>query len=188
MTASPVSVAPAGDVTLMFTDIQGSTQGWQTHGERFHAALLRHNVLLRQAIAAQQGYEVKTVGDAFMVAFDSPLRAALCALDIQRLIEAEPFGDVGGLRVRIGLHAADMEPIDGDYFGNAVNRAARIESAAQGRHDPAVGRDGAARCRPPDAPGCPDRPGLSPPQRPQRPSETVSGWVTPISPRPIIPP
>ncbi len=132
MTTSTASVAPAGDVTLMFTDIEGSTRGWQTHGERFREALLRHNVLLRQAIVAHEGYEVKTIGDAFMVAFASPVHAGLCALEIQRLIEAEPFTELGGLRVRIGLHTDHIEPMDGDYFGNPVNRAARIESAAHG--------------------------------------------------------
>lgn len=132
MTTSTASVAPTGDVTLMFTDIEGSTRGWQTHGEQFRDALLRHNVLLRQAIIAHEGYEVKTIGDAFMVAFASPVHAGLCALEIQRLIEAEPFTELGGLRVRIGLHTDHIEPMDGDYFGNPVNRAARIESAAHG--------------------------------------------------------
>ncbi len=125
-------IAPAGDVTLMFTDIEGSTRGWATYEGRFHAALLRHNELLRKAIAAYNGYEVKTIGDAFMVAFDSPLASALCALEIERLIEAEPFEEVNGLRVRIGLHTGDIQPSDGDYFGNPVNRTARIEAAAHG--------------------------------------------------------
>ena len=124
--------APDGNVTLMFTDIEGSTRAWQTYGERFRGALQRHNALLRQAIMAHNGYEVKTVGDSFMVAFGDPYAAALCALEIQRLIESEPFEEFGGLRVRIGLHADEMTPADGDYFGNAVNRAARIESAAHG--------------------------------------------------------
>lgn len=125
-------IAPAGDVTLMFTDIEGSTRGWATYEGRFHTALLRHNELLRQAIAAHNGYEVKTIGDAFMVAFGTPLDAALCALEIERLIEAEPFEEVNGLRVRIGLHTGDIQPSDGDYFGNPVNRTARIEAAAHG--------------------------------------------------------
>ena len=125
-------VAPAGDVTLMFTDIEGSTRAWQTYGDRFHAALLRHNALIRQAISAHRGYEVKTIGDAFMAAFARPLDGALCALKIQHSIEAEPFEEVGGMRVRIGLHAGTIEPIGGDYFGNAVNRAAHIENAGRG--------------------------------------------------------
>jgi predicted ATPase/class 3 adenylate cyclase/uncharacterized protein HemY len=130
-TKNPLA-APAGDVTLMFTDIQGSTRGWQTYAERFHEVLQRHNELVRQALAAHDGYEVKTIGDAFMAAFSTPLDAALCALDIQRLIEAEPFPHIGSLRVRIGLHTASMTPAEGDYFGSAVNRAARIEGAAHG--------------------------------------------------------
>ncbi len=132
MVTPDARIAPAGDVTLMFTDIEGSTRGWATYEGRFHAALLRHNELLRQAIALHDGYEVKTIGDAFMVAFATPLSAALCALEIERLIEAEPFTEVNGLRVRIGLHTGDIQPSGGDYFGNPVNRTARIEAAAHG--------------------------------------------------------
>ncbi len=126
------SVAPAGDVTLMFTDIQGSTRNWDTYRERFHEALQHHNALIRQAIVAHSGYEVKTIGDSFMVAFSDPLAAARCALDIQLAIEAEPFAEIGGMRVRVGLHTDTLEPIGGDYLGSPVNRAFRIESAAHG--------------------------------------------------------
>src|SRR5581483_8843100 len=126
------SGAPAGEVTLMFTDIEGSTRGWDTYRERFHEALQRHNALIREAIAAWNGYEVKTIGDSFMVAFSDPLDAALCALEVQRRIENGPFAAVGGMRVRVGLHTGLLEPIGGDYFGPPVNRAARIERAAHG--------------------------------------------------------
>ena len=125
-------VAPAGDVTLMFTDIEGSTRGWATYESRFHSALLRHNELIRRAIVDCNGYEVKTIGDAFMVAFADPRDAAFCALEIERLIESEPFEEVDGLRVRIGLHTGTLHPSGGDYFGTPVNRAARIEAAAHG--------------------------------------------------------
>ncbi len=124
--------APAGEVTLMFTDIEGSTRSWDTYQERFHAVLERHNALLRSAIACHGGYEVKTIGDSFMVAFDSPRSAALCALEMQRVIEGETFPEIGELRIRIGMHLGELVPYDGDYFGPPVNRAARIESAAHG--------------------------------------------------------
>lgn len=127
-----VPVPPSGDVTLMFTDIESSTLKWDRYLDDFHEALTLHNDKLRLAIADHSGYEVKTIGDAFMVAFADPLQAVLCALDIQRAIETGPFEHVGGLRVRIGLHTGAMEPIGGDYFGPAVNRAARVGSAAHG--------------------------------------------------------
>jgi predicted ATPase/class 3 adenylate cyclase len=125
-------VAPSGDVTLMFTDIEGSTKGWDTYQEDFRAALGVHNSLIRRAIADHGGYEVKTIGDSFMVAFGDPLSAALCALDIQRLLGNTSFETVGELRVRIGLHSGAIEPREGDYFGPTVNHAARIEGAGHG--------------------------------------------------------
>src|SRR5579871_2199008 len=101
---------PFGDVTLMFTDIEGSTRGWDQYQEAFGRALERHNELLRQAIAEHHGYEVKTIGDSFMVAFASPVAAACCALKMQHLIEGESFETVGRMRIRIGLHTGHLEP------------------------------------------------------------------------------
>ncbi len=123
---------PAGDVTLMFTDIEGSTRAWDTYHDIFRAALRIHDELLRSAIVNREGFEVKATGDGFMVAFSDPLTAALCALEIQSAIESEPFPEINGMRVRIGLHTGVLEPHRGDYFGPPVNRAARIMSAAHG--------------------------------------------------------
>ena len=106
--------APSGDVTLMFTDIEGSTRGWDTYQEAYRCALEAHNARMRRAVALHGGYEVKTIGDSFMVAFSSPLDAAFCAMEMQRLIESGDFGEVGNLRVRIGLHSGEMEPHGGD--------------------------------------------------------------------------
>ena len=123
---------PSGDVTLMFTDIEGSTKKWDQYQESFRSALGIHNRLVRQAIALHEGYEVKTIGDSFMVAFATPISAALCALEIQRLLEGTEFEEVEGLRVRIGLHTSDLTPTANDYFGPPVNHAARIEAAGHG--------------------------------------------------------
>jgi len=123
---------PAGDVTLMFTDIEGSTRAWDTYHDIFRAALRIHDELVRSAIANCEGFEVKATGDGFMVAFSDPLTAALCALEIQSAIESEPFPEIKGMRVRIGLHTGTLDPHRGDYFGPPVNRAARIMSAAHG--------------------------------------------------------
>jgi len=123
---------PVGDITLMFTDIEGSTRGWDTYRNAYQGALDRHNELMRRAIALHDGFEVKTVGDSFMVAFSSASQAARCALEMQVRIEAETFGEIGSLRIRIGLHSGCLQPIRGDYFGPIVNHAARIENAAHG--------------------------------------------------------
>src|SRR5947207_628613 len=116
--------APSGDVTLMFTDIEGSTKGWDTYRETFRDALETHNRLMREAISLHHGYEVKTIGDSFMVAFANAQSAAECAIDMQRRIEAGPFDAVGGIRVRMGLHTGTLTPFGGDYFGPTVNHAA----------------------------------------------------------------
>ncbi len=125
-------IPPSGDVTLMFTDIEGSTKSWDKYQDTFRLALNVHNTLMREAIRAHGGFEVKTIGDSFMVAFADPVHAVNCALDMQRHIERGDFESVGGMRVRIGLHCGGLEPYGGDYFGPVVNHAARIESSAHG--------------------------------------------------------
>ncbi|HSV13257.1 MAG TPA: adenylate/guanylate cyclase domain-containing protein, partial [Tepidisphaeraceae bacterium] len=129
---------PVGTVTLMFTDIEGSTSLWEKLGDRFYPVLEQHNVILRDAIAACRGFEVKTEGDAFMVAFQTAQDGVRCAIAAQlALAEAHWPADVGEVRVRMGLHTG--EPIvathpDGarDYFGPMVNRSARVAASAHG--------------------------------------------------------
>ena len=123
---------PSGFVTILFTDIEGSTKLCDRHQELFRGALETHNRLMREAIKLHCGYEVKTIGDSFMVAFSEPLHAANCALEMQRSIEGELFPDVGKMRVRIGMHSGELIPQNGDYFGTPVNHAARIEATAHG--------------------------------------------------------
>ena len=130
--------APTGCVTLMFTDIEGSSALWERAGEDFRRALERHNELVRRALERWEGYEVKTQGDSFMSAFQRATDAVQCAAELQRALQAEPWPDaVGQVLVRIGIHTgepflgydADGRP---DYFGPAVNRAARVADAAHG--------------------------------------------------------
>ncbi len=123
---------PSGSVTIVFTDIEGSTKLWDQHQELFRVALETHNRLMRKAIKLHCGYEVKTIGDSFMVAFSDPLHAANCALEMQRLIEGQSFPGIGKIRVRIGMHSGELIPQNGDYFGPPVNHAARIEASAHG--------------------------------------------------------
>jgi predicted ATPase/class 3 adenylate cyclase len=136
-----MSPFPTGVVTLVFTDIEGSSALWETHGERFAPVLAEHNRLLRAAAARWGGVEVKTEGDAFFLAFARADAAILFAVDAQRAIAAHPWPDVlpgvAALRVRIGMHTGapivDRHP-DGalDYFGPVVNRAARVGGAGYG--------------------------------------------------------
>ncbi len=129
--------APTGNVTLVFTDIEGSTVLWERYGEAFKSTLDAHNAIIRQALAANHGYEVKTEGDAFFVVFSRPLDAVRFSLDVQRGLAALKLKGDDAVRVRIGLHTAEpLVELDSqgkaDYFGPAVNRAARISSAGHG--------------------------------------------------------
>jgi len=127
-------VAPDGTVTLLFTDIEGSTPMAERLGDLRWLALLReHNAIVRDQIAQYGGFEVKTIGDAFMVAFGSARRAVLCAIGIQQGISrysaAHPQHPV---RVRIGLHAGEPVREGNDFYGKSVILASRIAGEASG--------------------------------------------------------
>lgn len=123
---------PTGTVTFLFSDVEGSTERWEAHKDAMKAAIARHEQLVRVAISRHGGYVFKTVGDAFCAAFDTVPKALHAALDAQRELGNEDFSAVRGLRVRMGLHTGDAEERDGDYFGPAVNRAARLMSIGHG--------------------------------------------------------
>ncbi len=123
---------PEGTVTFLFTDIEGSTRGWAEHGDRFGAALERHDRIVRGALDARGGYVFATAGDSFAAAFADAGGAVEAASGIQRGLDADSFDEVGGLRVRIGLHTGSAMERDGDFFGPHVNLAARVMGAAHG--------------------------------------------------------
>ena len=97
-------VLPSGMVAFLFTDVEGSTKLWEAHGAVMGTAIARHDALLRQAIETHNGYVFKTVGDAFCAAFETAPLALAAALTAQRLLHAEPWGDIGSLRVRMAVH------------------------------------------------------------------------------------
>ena len=123
---------PSGTVTFLFTDLEGSTRLWEEQPVAMTSALARHDEILRAAVEGHGGRVVKTTGDGvhavFAIAPDA-LRAALLA---QRKLVAEPWMVADALRIRIGVHTGSAEARDGDYFGTAVNRAARVMAAAHG--------------------------------------------------------
>lgn len=127
--------APDGTVTILFTDIEGSTTMTERLGDQRWLELLRaHNVIVREQVATHQGFEVKSRGDGFMLAFSSARRALQCAIDIQRAFAA--YGEEHPqepLRVRIGLNTGEALKEADDFFGKAVILAARIADKAQGR-------------------------------------------------------
>src|SRR5262245_46348762 len=123
---------PSGTVTFLFTDLVVSTRLWDTEPTAMRAALARHDELLRQAIESHDGVVVKGRGDGVHAAFATAGSAVLAAVDVQRAMTAEPWAVSEPLRVRVGIHSGVAELRDGDYFGSAVNRAARLEAIAHG--------------------------------------------------------
>jgi predicted ATPase/class 3 adenylate cyclase len=118
--------------TFLFTDIESSSRLWDEQPERMKAALLHHDRILREAVVRHRGVVVKTTGDGLHAAFQDPRDAVASTVDLQIALEDAASTDLLALRVRCGMHAGVIEGRDGDYFGSAVNRAARIMGAAHG--------------------------------------------------------
>src|SRR5207248_210401 len=130
-----MTVLPTGAVIFFFTDIEGSTKRWEEHPDEMKVALARHDALLREAIEGQGGHVFKTMGDAFCAAFGSAADALAASLAAQRALHAEnwgSFGPIGPIRVRMALHMGVAEKREGDYYGQPVNRVARLLSAGHG--------------------------------------------------------
>jgi class 3 adenylate cyclase/energy-coupling factor transporter ATP-binding protein EcfA2 len=123
---------PAGRVTFLFTDIEGSTRLLHALGDRYAEALADHRRLLRAAFARHGGVEVDTQGDSFFVAFSDPREALAAAEAAQHALSRHLWPDEATLRVRMGLHTGEPLVVDGHYVGIDVHRAARIAAAAHG--------------------------------------------------------
>ncbi|MDQ2964146.1 MAG: AAA family ATPase [Pseudomonadota bacterium] len=124
---------PDGTVTFLFTDVEGSTRLIQQYPDAMKRALERHNTLLQSAIGAHRGHVFQVVGDAFCSAFENADDALAAALDAQRTLHRENWGEIGALRVRIGLHTGIAEARDGEYASSlTLARAQRVASAGHG--------------------------------------------------------
>ena len=147
----PPGAGIEGKAAIVFTDIKGSTASWEACPTDMREALRVHNRIIRKCIKTHNGYEVKTIGDAFMVAFEQLADAARFCLDVQTGLhsytkwpsglESLPHCCVGswyGLLVRIGMNYgevhSEVNPITGrcDYSGPTVNKASRLEAASEG--------------------------------------------------------
>lgn len=118
--------------TFLFTDIEGSTRLWEEHATAMGVALAQHDRLLRECVEARGGKVIKTTGDGMLAVFAEPVAAVDGALAAQRALRDATWGDTGPLRVRMALHAGTAEARDGDYFGPALNRVARILAIGHG--------------------------------------------------------
>jgi len=122
-----------GTVTIMFSDIEGSTELNHRLGDRGWVQLLgKHDRILTKAIERHGGQVVKTQGDGFMVAFAEASEAVAAACDIQRALARVGRGRLAGVRVRIGAHRGSAVHRDGDLFGRNVAFAARVAAQADG--------------------------------------------------------
>jgi predicted ATPase/class 3 adenylate cyclase len=123
---------PTGTVTLLFSDIEGSTTLLRRLGDRYGEALSAQRLLLRTAFGSFRGHELGTEGDSFFVVFESAGDAVRCCLAGQRALAGHdwPGGEV--VRVRMGLHSGEPSRHEDGYSGLDVHRAARIAAAAHG--------------------------------------------------------
>jgi predicted ATPase/class 3 adenylate cyclase len=127
-----VTQLPTGTVTFLFTDLQGSTRLWEEHPDDMQAALARHDELVRERVESHGGSVVKKTGDGFHAVFVDASDAIDAAVGAQLALGAEAWSLPERLRVRMGIHSGPAELREGDYYGPAVNRAARLMSVAHG--------------------------------------------------------
>src|SRR6476620_8199891 len=123
---------PTGTVTLLFTDIEGSTRLLQRAGESYATLLDQHRRVLRHAFSSHGGVEVDAQGDAFFVAFATAQDAAAAAIEAQQALALEAWPDDNEIRVRIGLHTGEPTAANGNYVGLAVHQGARVMAAGHG--------------------------------------------------------
>lgn len=126
--------SPDGMMTIVFTDIEASTELMERVGEdRWVATVLTHNRMVRECVLEHGGEIVKSQGDGFMLMFESAGAALRCAADLQRIFAHYNDGHPDEpLRVRIGMHTGNIFQAEDDVIGRTVVQAARITGRARG--------------------------------------------------------
>jgi predicted ATPase/class 3 adenylate cyclase len=130
--AATVTELPTGTLTMLFSDIEGSTVLVRRLGERYGEALSAQRTLLRAAFRSFGGRELGTEGDSFFVVFESAIAAVGCCVAGQRALAGHDWPDGVTVRVRMGLHSGEPTRHEDNYVGLDVHRAARIAAAAHG--------------------------------------------------------
>jgi len=128
----PLMTLPAGTITCVFTDIEGSTALLKRFGDRYRDVLATHRRIVRDTFAPAGGVEIDTQGDSFFFAFPRAREAVAAAVEVQRAHGRAAWPDDAAVRVRIGLHTGEPTVGDEGYLGLDVVRAARICAVARG--------------------------------------------------------
>jgi predicted ATPase/class 3 adenylate cyclase len=123
---------PTGTVTMLFSDIEGSTALLGRLGDRYGEALAAHRAIMRAAISASGGHEMGTEGDSFFVVFGSAADAVACCVEAQCALAGQAWPAGVAVRVRMGVHSGEPVRHQDGYVGMDVHRAARIAAAAHG--------------------------------------------------------
>jgi predicted ATPase/class 3 adenylate cyclase len=124
--------SPEESLAFLFTDIEGSTARWEAHPDAMRDAVARHDQLMRGAIESNRGRVFKTVGDAFCAVFPAGADAIAAAISAQRALLQSDWSAVDGLRVRMAINCGPVEERGEDYFGQTLNRVARVLGVAYG--------------------------------------------------------
>jgi predicted ATPase/class 3 adenylate cyclase len=125
---------PSGTVTFLLSDVEGSTALWEEAPEAMRVALARHDALFEAAVRDHRGVHIRPrgEGDSRFAVFSSATDAVAAALAIQRAFAIEPWPAPRPIQVRIGVHTGEAELREGDYYGSAVNRCARLRGIGHG--------------------------------------------------------
>jgi class 3 adenylate cyclase/CheY-like chemotaxis protein len=119
-------------LTLLFTDVEGSTQLVERHSDAGTEALVRHHALIREVAEANGGRLFERIGDAAYCVFSDAAAALQAAVTIHRRLATEKVAGVPGVRVRMALDTGPLEEREGRYFGRILYRCARIQALARG--------------------------------------------------------
>src|SRR3954447_3748299 len=125
---------PTGTLTFLLTDVEGSTALWEVAPNAMHVALARHDSVFDDAVRRRGGVHVRPrgEGDSRFAVFSSASDAVAAAIAVQRAFAAEPWPTPRPIAVRMGVHTGEAELRDGDYYGPAVNRCARLRGIGHG--------------------------------------------------------
>jgi predicted ATPase/class 3 adenylate cyclase len=118
--------------TFLYTDLQGSTSLWEQFPDSIEDAIARHDEILRETVIKHNGSIFRVVGDGLCAVFENASQALEAALQAQIALQAEPWGEIGSLNVRMAIHTGEVEAYGNDFIGSSLNRIGRLLGVAHG--------------------------------------------------------